>query len=204
MAEFAIAGVLQLYKKMDYFRGNKKDHQWTKRRDLLELFGKTVCIVGCGSVGTECAKCFSAFGCRVIGVNRTRKEDDYYSEIVGLDRLTEILRETDVLVLTLPLTKETKYLIDAEKLDALKPGAILVNIARGAVVDTNALLKSLGKLGGAVLDVFEEEPLDEQSPLWAMENVIITPHNSFVGENNQKRLWSVIKYNLGELCNEST
>lgn len=196
MAEFAVAGVLQLYKKMDYFRDNQKDHQWTKRRDLLELFGKTVCIVGCGSVGTECAKRFSAFGCRVIGVNRTRKEDDYYSEIVGLDRLTEILRETDVLVLTLPLTKETKYLIDAEKLDALKPGAILVNIARGAVVDTNALLKSLGKLGGAVLDVFEEEPLDEQSPLWAMENVIITPHNSFVGENNQKRLWSVIYGNL--------
>ena len=196
MAEFAVAGVLQFYKSMDYFRENQKNRQWTKRRDLLELFGKTVCIVGCGSVGTECAKCFSAFGCRVIGVNRTRKEDDYYSEIVGLDRLTEILRETDVLVLTLPLTKETKYLIDAEKLDALKPGAILVNIARGAVVDTNALLKSLGKLGGAVLDVFEEEPLDEQSPLWAMENVIITPHNSFVGENNQKRLWSVIYGNL--------
>lgn len=196
MAEFAITGVLQLYKRMDFFRESQRKHEWNKRRDLLELFGKVVCIVGCGSVGTECAKRFRAFGCDVIGVDLFPREDANYSRMVGLDRLDDVLPEADVLILTLPLTDETWHLMNADRLGILKPGAILINIARGAVVDTQALIKRVNKLGGAVLDVFEEEPLDEYSPLWDMENVIVTPHNSFMGENNQKRLGIVILGNL--------
>lgn len=198
MAEFAVAGVLQLYKGMDFFRENQRKHVWNKRRDLLELFGKTICVVGCGSVGTECAKRFQAFGCHVIGVDLFPGKNTDYSRIVGLDQLDESLQEADVLVLTLPLTDKTRHLINADRLKALKFGAILVNIARGAVVDTAALEPAMNRLGGAVLDVFEEEPLDEHSPLWDMENVVITPHNSFVGENDIKRLSEVIFKNLNQ------
>lgn len=202
MAEFAIAGVLQLYKQMAFFRESQKKHVWNKHRGLLELFGKTVCIVGCGSVGTECAKRFSAFGCHVIGVDIFPRKDTHYSKMVAMDMMDDLLPIIDVLVLTLPLTDESRYLINADRLALLKLDAILVNIARGAVVDTNALTQAIGRLGGAVLDVFEEEPLNSHSPLWDAENVIVTPHNSFVGENDQKRLADVIIKNLEEWRNE--
>ena len=199
MAEFAVCGVLRLYKQSDYFAENKKQRIWQKRRDLMELHGKTVCILGCGSVGTECAKRFGAFGCRVIGVNRHPRKDDHYKNIVPLASLDKVLPTADVVVLSLPLTDESRYLINESRLASLKQGAVLVNIARGAVVDTQALIRWLQeKRGFAVLDVFEEEPLPEDSPLWQLDNVIITPHNSFVGEGNGQRLFDVIINNLGK------
>jgi len=196
MAEFAIAGVLQLYKQARFFSNNQKNHQWIKHRDLLELNGKKVCIVGCGSVGTECAKRFSAFGCHVVGIDLYPREDEYYQEMLHLKMLDDVLSQMDIIVLTLPLTEETHHLMNDNRFAQLKERAVLVNIARGAIVDTKALIKHLDKLGGVVLDVFEEEPLSENSELWDREDVILTPHNSFVGGNNQKRLLEVIMENL--------
>lgn len=197
MAEFAISGVLQLYKKSRFFQDNQKNHKWEKHRELFELYGKTVCIVGCGSVGNECAKRFGAFGCHVIGVDIAPYESKDYEEMVSLDRFDEVLCRSDVVVLTLPLLKETYHLINSKRLSKMKKGAVLVNIARGAIIDTKALIQAINdRLGGAILDVFEDEPLGEDSPLWDMENVILTPHNSFVGEGNGERLWNVIKRNM--------
>ena len=111
--------------------------------------------------------------------------------------MDRVLPLVDILVLTLPLTDKTFHMINAEKLSLLKDGAIVVNIARGAVIDYKGLIASLnGKLGGAVLDVFEEEPLNSGSVLWDMENVIITPHNSFQSDGNEERLKKVIMENL--------
>ena len=197
MAEFALAGALQLYKQSKFFYGNQQKHKWDKHRGLLELYGKNICIVGCGNVGTECAKRFKAFGCVIYGVDLFPREDENYKEMYAISELDKAIEDADIVVLTLPLTEETKHLFNKERFNRMKRGAILVNIARGAVVDTEALICSLsGHLGGAVLDVFEQEPLNENSPLWNMENVILTPHNSFVGENNGKRLWDVIKCGL--------
>lgn len=198
MAEFALCGVLQLYKQAKFFNDSQQKHQWNKHRGLMELYGKKVCIVGCGSVGTECAKRFQAFGCQVVGVDLFPREDENYEKMYALSELDHVLNETDVLVLTLPLTEATKYLMNQERLGMLKESAIIVNIARGAVVDQKALVEALkdDKLGGAVLDVFEEEPLNEDSPLWDMENVILTPHNSFVGNYNIERLNEVIIRNI--------
>lgn len=198
MAELAVAGVLELYKKMRFFYENQKKHNWEKQRGLLELFGKTVVIVGCGDVGIECAKRFRAFGCTVIGVNRTARKNEVFDRIVPLSDIETVLPEADLVVLTVALTEETRHLMDAERLKQLKNTAILINIARGRVVDTNALINCLPNLGGAVLDVFEEEPLNTASPLWDMENVIITPHNSFAGDGNDKRMRDVICSNLEE------
>lgn len=196
MAEFAIASVLQIYKKMEFFRENQKQHAWNKHRGCLELYSKTVCIVGCGNVGTECAKRFSAFGCKVIGVDLFPRIDSYYEEMYGLDRLDDVLPKADVLVLTLPLTDESKYLINTKRFEQMKEGVVLVNIARGAIIDSVALLENAERLGGAVLDVFEEEPLDSRNPLWDKDNVVLTPHNSFVGEGNKTRLKRIIFDNL--------
>lgn len=197
MAEFAVSGVLQLYKQSRFFAENQKNHGWQKHRGLPELAGKTVCIVGCGSVGTECAKRFSAFGCDVLGVDLYPRQDGNYREMLPLDCLDGVLPTADVVVLTLPLTAESRHLMNSQRLAFMKENAVLVNIARGAVVDTEALVQWLKeKKGSAVLDVFEEEPLPESSPLWQLENVILTPHNSFVGDGNARRLFDVILKNL--------
>ena len=196
MAEFAVCGVLQLYKQAAFFRENQRNHLWEKHRGLLELAGKNVLIVGCGSVGNECAKRFKAFDCTITGVDLYHREDSLYSKVLPLDKLDDTLITADIVVLTLPLTEQTRHLINDSRFSLLKDGAVLVNIARGAVVDTEALIKHIDRLGGAVLDVFEEEPLIDNSPLWDKPNVILTPHNSFVGEGNGERLRENISTNL--------
>ena len=196
MAEYAVAGVLSLYKDQRFFLQKQKEHVWEKRRDLNELDEKKVCILGCGSVGEECAKRFDAFGCIVFGIDTKVKVHKDFFCVYHIDDVKEVLPKSDIVIITLPLTDETYHMFNKELFDAMKPGAIIVNIARGALVDTGALIDALQtNLSGAVLDVFEEEPLGN-SPLWDMENVIITPHNSFVGSGNGKRMSDVIMRNL--------
>ena len=197
MAEFAVGGVLQLYKHSRHFDKNQKEHGWNKCRELLELWGKQVTIVGCGNIGQECAKRFAAFDSKVIGVDIFTADLPGIEKMYHISELLQVLPYSDVVVLTLPLTEETRHLFSRDAFAQMKPGAILVNIARGAVVDTQALMDALqNRLGGAVLDVFEEEPLSPDSPLWDMDNVLVTPHNSFVGDNNDRRLTDVILQNL--------
>ncbi len=197
MAEFAIASVLSLYKKLQFFRDKQNVCTWEKNRNLKELYGKNICIVGCGSVGTECAKRFDAFGCTVVGVDIDTKMDGNFLKVYGIEDIEEVLSESDVVIITLPLTNATYHFFDKKMLANIKNGAVIVNISRGGVVDTEALIEALhDNLGGAVLDVFEEEPLSCSSPLWQMKNVIVTPHNSFVGENNDWRLSKLILKNI--------
>lgn len=203
MAEFAVSSVLQIYKQSRFFYERQANKSWDKHRGLLELHGKTVCVVGCGNVGTECAKRFSAFGCEVIGVDLYPREADEYSKIYPVSRLNDIVSKADVVVLTLPLTKQTEKCINSEVLSRLRDGCVLVNIARGRIIDTQALIQELSARDiCAVLDVFEDEPLPPESPLWEMKNVYITPHNSFIGDGNGKRLLHRIMINLGDesLC----
>lgn len=197
MAEFAVAGVLQLYKHSREFYENQKAHRWSKQRQLLELWGRQVTIVGCGNIGQECAKRFAAFDCHVVGVDIFEAELPNIQKLYHISQLSQVLPQSDVVVLTLPLTEQTRNLFDETLLSTMKPGAVLVNIARGGVVDTDALLDALRtRLGGAVLDVFAQEPLAEDHPLWDMENVLISPHNSFAGDHNSLRLKDVILRNL--------
>lgn len=197
MAEFAVSGVLQLYKQSRFFYDNQKEHRWEKHRGLLELSGKTVCVLGCGSVGTECARRFSAFGCKVVGIDAVPYESKVYEAMNPISEMIPMLAASDIVVLTLPLTDGTRHLMDKKRLAALKRGSVLVNISRGAVAGAEALIGALKEnLLGAVVDVFEEEPLSGDSQLWDMENVIITPHNSFVGDGNGERLAEVILSNL--------
>ncbi len=198
MAEFALGGLLQLCKQSRFFLENQRAHRWEKHRGLRELWGADALILGCGSVGGECARRLEAFGCRVRGIDLYPRQDPLYEEILPLSALETQLPQADILILTLPLTPETRGLLNGARLAALKPGALLVNIARGGLVDQDALVQALerGPLGGAVLDVFETEPLAADSPLWDLDNVILSPHNSFVGSGNAGRLSRLILENL--------
>ena len=198
MAEFAIGGVLQFYKRSRAFYESQQSRKWEKQRSLLELARKTAVIIGCGDVGRECAKRLQAFDCRVIGVNRTVRNEPYFDSVVLLSELREVLLYADIVISAVALTGETTHLLGKEEFRQMKGTALLVNISRGAVVDTGSLIEWLEREphAGAVLDVFEEEPLSADSPLWSLKNVVLTPHNSFVGENNTLRLMNVIRKTL--------
>ena len=196
MAEFAVCGILQFYKQSRFFTENQARHKWEKHRGLLELSGKRVCILGCGDVGREIAKRLSAFGCRITGVNRTVWESPDFERVLPLEKLADAASACDILICCIALTAETRGIVSKEIFDCLPSGAIFANVARGALADEAAMTAWLQNGGHAVLDVFEEEPLPEDSPLWDMENVILTPHNSFVGDGNRERLWVKIKENL--------
>lgn len=196
MAEFAVCGILQLYKQSRFFTENQARHKWEKHRGLRELSGKRVCILGCGDVGREIAKRLSAFGCRITGVNRTVRELPDFERVLPLEKLSDAASACDILICCIALTLETRGIVSKEIFGCLSSGAIFVNVARGALADETAMTAWLQNGGHAVLDVFEEEPLPETSPLWDMENVLLTSHNSFVGDGNRERMWQTIKENL--------
>ncbi len=200
MAEWALTGVLTLYKHTNTFYSNQQNHKWIKDRNVKELTGSKVCIVGCGSVGTECAKMFKHFASEIIAVDIVKPKSDLFDNYYTINNVTEAVKNVDVVILTLPLTDETRNLFNKELFSHFKNDAILVNIARGAVVNEEDLINVLknGEIGGAVLDVFSTEPLNEESELWNFPNVIITPHNSFVSPKNNERLYNVIYNNLKE------
>ena len=204
MAEWAVMRTLEIYKKASCFYESQKAHKWEKQRELFEISGKNVLIVGTGSVGTEVAKRFNAFDANVIGADIFENKNEYYSKCVLIDELDNILPECDIIVLTLPLTDETKGMFNKDKFDKMKDGTVLINIARGGIIDEQAMIDALksGKLMGAGLDVFETEPLGEDSPLWSISNVLISPHNSFVSDKTADRLFEVILTNLKAFAEE--
>ncbi len=150
------------------------------------LEGKTLCVVGTGSIGRAISSRARPFGMRVIGVKRTVREGDparaYADELYPTEGLHEALGRSDYVALALPGTPETEGLLDGEAIAAIKPGAYLANVGRGKVVDEAALVEALreGRLSGAALDVFEVDPLPQESPLWEIPNAIISAHTTDV------------------------
>ncbi len=198
MAEWALCSILSIYKGVRGFMRSQDRCEWNKNRNIRELSGSSAVVLGFGSVGQECAKRLSAMGVSVDAVDVAEITMPYINHCYKIEELADVIGSYDIVVLTLPLTPQTTHLIDAEMLKRFKRDATLVNISRGAVVDEPALVDALssGALFGAALDVFEVEPLAEESPLWGMDNVIVTPHNSFVSERNAERLEEVIINNL--------
>ena len=198
MAEFAMGGILQLYKNSGFFLRNKEDKKWEKDRSLRELAGKQVLILGTGHVGQTLAKRLAAFDCHVMGLSRSGKTVPEFHEVSTIDRLDDVLPQADILILAIPHTPETEGMLNEKRLQLMKEDATIVNVARGKLADETALIRWLEDhpSGGAVLDVFDTEPLFGESPLWSLPNVVLSPHNSFVGEGNPGRLYQVINKNL--------
>ena len=200
MAEWTVLRLLELYKNAPVLLEHQRAVRWEKDRSWLELAGQTACIVGFGAYGMETAKRLKAFGMNILAVNRSRKESPFVDQWYPLEGLEEALEKADVVILAIALTEETRDLMDRERLGRLKPNAVLINAARGGLVDEDVLAEALdaGRIAGAALDVFRTEPLPETSPLWRHPKVLVSPHNSFVGDNNGIRLANVILENLGK------
>ncbi|HEY6219803.1 MAG TPA: D-2-hydroxyacid dehydrogenase [Gemmatimonadaceae bacterium] len=187
MAEQVMAGLLALGRRLDLAIVAQKERRWIQEQ-LGEvdrptvLHGKRMAIVGLGTIGEAVAVRAHAFGMSVVGVRRRpdREKPSFVERVVGPERLNDALRGADVLVIAAPLVAGTAKAIGAEQLALLNRGAVLANVGRAQIVDTTAMIRALesGQLGGAVLDVFDKEPLDPASPLWPMPNVIVTPHSA--------------------------
>ena len=158
--------VLEIYKKSKQFYLAQDDHKWEKQRDLLELTDKTATIIGFGSVGTEIAKRLRVFGVNIIGVGRREVKSDLLDEYYTINNIDDVLRKSDIVILTLPLTKDIYHLIDTRKIADMKENSVLINVSRGGVIDEKPLIEALQeeKFLGVALDVFEGEPLSEDSP----------------------------------------
>ena len=188
IAEYTMMMILAIVRRLPELMELQRERTW-QPLPARELRQVTIGIVGLGSIGRAVARLSVAFGARVIATRRDPDSVTSDGEAIpdGLDRilpheqLPELLAESDFVVLALPLTKETDKLMDAQRLAMMKPGAWLINIARGRLVAERALLRALrdGKLGGAVLDTLNEEPLPPSSPLWDAPGVIVTPHTSW-------------------------
>ncbi len=196
LAEFCIMAMLMHYKQALPMIRNQQRHRW-ERFAGTDLEGQTLAIVGLGHIGTEVAKMACSLGMRVIGTNAD-PPPDCVDQFFPPERLHDMLPLADSLVLCLPHTPRTEKMIGKTELDLLKPGAYLINIARGAVIDEPALLEALraGRLGGAALDVFDEEPLPESSPFWEMENVLVNPHSASTSDRENERLTDLFCENL--------
>jgi phosphoglycerate dehydrogenase-like enzyme len=193
IGEFVLLQILMLAKCAPQFLRNQAAGRWD-RVSGMQVHGKTVGIVGYGHIGRGVAERVRPLGCHIIATRRSVDQKQIKAgpvdELLPSGELAYLLRESDFIVLCAPLTRETHHLINADMLRLMKPTAYLVNIGRGAVIDQAALVEALrsGTIAGAALDVFEEEPLPADNPLWKLENVIITPHIS-PGPGSELHLW---------------
>jgi phosphoglycerate dehydrogenase-like enzyme len=196
MAEYVVAWCLWVTQRMKPYRDAQRQRRWDDHVLPDRLGGKTLTIVGLGDIGRDIARAARGLGMRVLGVSRRGRAVREATKMYPVAALARALREADFVVLLLPLTPETRGIIGADALSAMKSTAWLINIARGAVVDEGALMEAIEqrRIAGAVLDVFDREPLPPSHPLWKMDNVVVTPHIS--GPSTADALTPVFNDNL--------
>lgn len=198
IAEFVLAFMLSKAKRIDEYRAAQAERRWLRGLELHELYEQTLLIVGIGGIGEAIAARAAALGMRVLGSRRSPRPMPGVELVVGGDEWRALLPEADYVVLATPLTPETRRMFDAAAFAAMKPGAYLINIARGEIIDNEALLAALrtGPIAGAALDTFEVEPLPDDSPLWGMPNVTITPHTTANSPRMRERQIALFLANL--------
>lgn len=195
MAEYALGWCLWVTQRMDRFRADQRARRWAPV-DPIPLRGLTLCVVGLGDIGARVARTGRALGMRVLGVSRSGRAVPGVERVYRPRALPAALRLTDFAVLTVPLSAATRGLVGPSALAAMKPSAWLVNVARGPIVDEAALIDALRarRIGGAILDVFDTEPLPPEHPLWTLDNVVITPHVS--GPSTPREIAPIFADNL--------
>jgi phosphoglycerate dehydrogenase-like enzyme len=197
VSEAALAAMLALARDLPRSMRLQRAHRWDRFPARL-LKDKTVGIFGVGAIALELAPKCKAFAMRVIGISSKRREVPGFDAVVGREALREAVKDLDFLVLLTPYTEETRDIVDAAVFAAMKPGAFLVNLARGGIVDEAAMIEALRtkRLAGAALDVFAEEPLPADSPLWDMDNVLVTQHQGGFFDSYPRYALPVVEENM--------
>lgn len=190
LAEFAVFGVLAGAKTLPRLLEQQRAHEWSGRWLMGQVSEQTVLVLGLGGIGSEVARLLSALGATVIGTSRRPVEVAGVSRVIHPDEIVDVAPTIDAVVTTLPGTAATTGLLGAEFFAALGPGATVVNVGRGTVIDEPALIDALraGTVGFAALDVFASEPLDPSSPLWDLPNVLVSPHTAALNEGEERRI----------------
>ena len=205
IAEHVMGGLLVLARRFNVMFDAQRDRRWiqnelTRNAWPWSLQGRKMTILGLGTIGQEVARRAHAFGMSVTGIRRRLDQPvpAFVERMVGPDRLRDALSGCDVLVISAPFISGTDGLIGTKEIALLNGGAIIINVARGKIVDEAALITAIqsGQLGGAVLDVFESEPLDRASPLWSLPNVIISPHSAGVRPDHWDEVIDLFSENL--------
>jgi phosphoglycerate dehydrogenase-like enzyme len=197
MSELAFMIMLAFNRDFPQLLENQKSHLW-ERKPPQVLYEKTVGLLGVGLIAEALAKRCKAFEMKVVGISGSSRDVEGIDEMRSRDNLIDAVRDLDYLILLAPLTPENKNMVNAEILAAMKPSAYLINIARGGVLDDEAIIAALksGTIAGAGLDVFEQEPLPADSPFWDTPNLILTPHTAGMSEAYVRQAMPVIEANL--------
>ena len=200
IAEDVFSKILFFNRNTKFYLESMKSGNWSPIKKEPELFGSTVSVLGTGSIGQEVAKRMKAFGVsKILGYKSSAAKVPYFDETYTGERgLETVIKEADYLIIALPLTDETYHLIDSEKISWMKENALLINVARGNIVDQDSLIEALKhkRIRGAGLDVTSPEPLPKTSALWNLENVFITPHNASSSPYMKQRLYDLTNENL--------
>ncbi|WHE06660.1 D-2-hydroxyacid dehydrogenase [Thermoanaerobacterium thermosaccharolyticum] len=194
-----VLGYMLLFERgLNYFIRKQMNREWDKSVRVSELYGKTVCILGVGSIGEEISRIAREFGMKTIGVRKSGKISQFVDEMYTNENMIFAVSKADYVICALPLTDDTYHLLGKDFFKNMKNDAVFINIGRGKVVDESSLIDALKNktIRGAALDVFEEEPLSKESPLWDMENVIITPHTAGISPHYMERGIEIIKHNI--------
>ena len=198
MAEHTLAMILGFSRGLHVLRDQQHNKLWKKYPTPSEIRGTTVGMIGLGAIGREIARTCKLMGMKVLATKRTPVNDELVDRFYPIDKLEELMRESDYVVVIIPSTPETRHIIGESQLRAMKTSAILINVSRGQVVDEAALTRALkeGWIAGAGLDVFEIEPLPQESELWGMSNVVLTPHMAAISPYYMDRAIAVFCDNL--------
>ena len=202
ISEYVVGVVLCLYRRFPEYIENQRSALWRDAGAERTLEGKTALILGTGDIGSNIAKRLSAFGTKNIGIRRTGAPAQYFDEMHTLSNIDALLPRADLVIGCLPNTKETGHILNYDRLCLMKSDALFINVGRGSLIDTDALIRALEerRIAGAILDVLENEPLAADSPLWKMPNVLITPHISGRGfghdPETEKKVWDICLENL--------
>ncbi|MBU5668309.1 phosphoglycerate dehydrogenase [Peptoniphilus sp. MSJ-1] len=204
IAEWIVYGLLQVEKNDMLNIENQKRKEWNRRTKGFNLYGKKALFLGTGTIAVAAAKRLRGFEMELNGFNTDGRKVEPFDNVYSIKELDEVISEMDYVIMCLPHTSKTYHFLNEDRFNKLKEGTVVVNISRGPTVDEDALIKALesGRVKGASLDVFEEEPLPKSSPLWDMENVYIYPHISFISEDLEKRQFSTAYHNLKALQND--
>lgn len=196
ITEYVLGAILYILKGFGTFQQQQHRREW-QRFQLDECYGKTLAIIGVGTIGVQLAQLAKSMGMRVVGTVAHRREISNVDEVYGSDAYDAVLAQADFVVLLAPLTSATQGIIDSKAFECMKDSAWLINVARGELVNQPALVDALlsKQIAGAVLDVFDEEPLGSASQLWEMDNVLITPHVAGTTQHYMSRALKVFKDN---------
>jgi len=206
IAEHITSLILAFNRNLPHYINKKAENEWEKIHEVRDLFGSKIGILGFGDIGRKTAELLAGFGTEIMVVKRTYSEKpEYIDKLFTAEDMDKVIEESDYLILALPNTEETKGLISKDKLELMKENCFLINVGRGELIKEEALINALknGEIAGAGLDVTADEPLEADSELWDLDNVILTQHTAGFSPSNYKRQFSIFLDNLNKYLSDS-